>query len=156
MAREGNWENFDWQNFQREQREFRKKYEEKFDEVLTDDQKKKYSAYKRNKRRYPDVYKALGDLDITDGEIASAILDVLMEVAKAKRDLERQEERNRRSARSLLRDKDKTDEEHQASLDELRGKRREASAALREAQKSLREIVSYRQELVLLRHGFLK
>ncbi len=99
--------------------------------------------------------KAMAALKIEDSGEADAVRSLVKKVVEAQAEAEALEKESRKAVDQLLAD-NASDESIEAKLGELRTKRKEKADAVRAAQKDLSEIVSYRQELELIRRGILK
>jgi hypothetical protein len=95
-------------------------------------------------------------LKIENAEEAAAIKDLIKKVAEAQVALETWDRESRPKIDETLANKELKDEELEGKLRDLRTQRKEKETAVKEAQKALSEVVSYRQELELLKQGILR
>jgi hypothetical protein len=95
-------------------------------------------------------------LRIEQAEEAAAVRGLVKAVVEAQYALEDAEREARTKIDEMARKTDLTEDEIKVKVDELRGVRREKDKTVRDAQKSLSEVVTYRQELELIRAGILR
>ncbi len=109
-------------------------------------------------RKSPEerVKDAMAALKIEDEKEAEVVKGLVKEVVDAQKVLEDHDRDQKKSVDEMAKNKELTDGDIEAKLMELRTKRKERNGAVTEAQKKLSEIVSYRQELELIKRGVLK
>ena len=95
-------------------------------------------------------------LKIEEAEDAAAVRADVKKVVEAQYALEDYERESRTKLDELAKQGDAGEDAIKAKLEELRTGRKEREKALREAQKALAEIVSFKQELELIRNGILR
>jgi Spy/CpxP family protein refolding chaperone len=93
---------------------------------------------------------------IENADEAAAVREAAKKVIEAQQALGDFDRESRGKVSELARKTDATEEEIKAAVEELRAGRRDKDKAVRDAQKSLSEIVTYKQELELIRHGLLR
>jgi len=98
---------------------------------------------------------AMGALKIEDEKEADAIKGLLKTVVEAQAALESFEKEAKKTVDGLLAD-NASDEAIEKKLGDVRTQRKEKTDAVRAAQKELSGVVSYRQELELIKRGILK
>jgi hypothetical protein len=171
---------FQGMNWREEMDNFRKSMEEtgsKVKEHLTEEQKTKFDALVKQRgggaggnngggntpsqdRRGLSVdervKRAMDALKIENGDEATAIKDLIKKVAEAQVALESWDRDSRPKIDETLGNKDLKDEDLETKLKDLRTQRKEKEQAIKDAQKALAEVVSYRQELELIKQNILR
>lgn len=170
---------FNWQDETQKFQERVKEMGEKVKAHLTDEQKAAYDKFSESRFTIPNmgnrgvpggreggrpnrppveerVRRVMESLKMDNAEEAAAVRELVTKVVTALNELEDVERATRTSIDELGRKADASEEEIKAKIDELRGQRREKDKGVRDAQKSLSEVVTYRQELELIRAGVLK
>lgn len=102
------------------------------------------------------VKRAMEALHVESSDEATVIQAEVKKAVEAAYALEDYERDLRSKIEEAAQRSDLTDDEAKAKIEELRAGRRERERALRDAQRALSEIVSYRQELELIRTGILR
>lgn len=176
--RNGGFQGFNWREEMDNYRKAQEETNNKIKEHLTDEQKTKYDALVQRRQnpfgggnqgggtrteergRGPSVdervKRAMDALKIENAEEAAAIKDLVKKVAEAQVALETWDRESRPKIDETLANKELKDEELEGKLRDLRTQRKEKETAVKDAQKALSEVVSYRQELELLKQGILR
>jgi hypothetical protein len=146
-------------------RKFRDKGVEKLKGILTDEQKEKldklmqergWGGGGREERPVGERVKEVMDaLKVADAGEADAVKAAVTKVIEAQRKAQTVQRESRQQIEELARNTELSDEGIESRLGQIRDARKKAQADVREAQKALREIVSYRQEVTLMRMGIL-
>jgi hypothetical protein len=168
-------------NWREEMDNYRKGQEEihnKVKEHLTEEQKTKYDAANQRRmnpfgggnpgggrtpteeRRGPSVdervKRAMDALKIENADEAAAIKELIKKVAEAQVALETWDRESRPKIDEVLGNKELKEEDLEGKLKEFRGQRKEKETGVKDAQKALAEVVSYRQELELIKQNILR
>jgi len=144
-------------------------------ELLTDEQKPKFDEIVKNAQQGGDnprfgppgggrgrpsvddrVRGVMERLKIESAEEAAAVRDLVKKVVEAQHAMEDYERDSRRKIDELARKTDAGEEEIKTSIEDLRTGRKEKDKGVKDAQKPLAEIVTYKQELELIRQGILR
>jgi len=169
-------------NWREEMDNYRKGQEEinaKIKEHLTEEQKTKFDAAVQRRmnpfggggnapggrtpteeRRGPSVdervKRAMDALKIENADEAAAIKELIKKVAEAQVALETWDRESRPKIDEVLGNKELKEEDLEGKLKEFRGQRKEKETGVKDAQKALAEVVSYRQELELIKQNILR
>jgi len=175
---------FNWQDETKKFQDRVKEMGEKVKEHLSDEQKEKYdklsqSRYTvggfggfgggggggnpRREERGPQrpsvddrVRRVMEAFKMENAEEAAVVRDLVKRVVEAQYALEDYEKTAKTSLDELSKKAEATEDEIKTKIDELRGGRKEKDKAVKDAQKALAEIVTYRQELELIKAGILR
>lgn len=168
--REGGFEGFDFRAEMEKVREEGEKLREEVKKHLTEEQQKKVdelfaggsrgSSFRRSsgssegRGNYTDrVMEGLAIKEKAEADAIRSLVDKIGEARNALRDAQRDE---RNKVREMAEKEGLSDEDAAKFLEEMRAKRTELEKAVREARNELREVISYRQELYLVRMGILE
>jgi hypothetical protein len=102
------------------------------------------------------VKSAMDALKIEDPKEAEVVRDLVRKVVDAQKALEDHEREAQKAVDSMLKDSALSDEALETKIAGLRAERREKEGAVRKAQSELAEVVTYRQELELLKRKILR
>ncbi len=102
------------------------------------------------------VRRAMEALKIESAEDAAAVRDLVKKIVEAQYALEDYERESRTKVDELSKKTDAGEEEIRNKLDELRGGRKEKDKGVKDAQKALYEVVTYKQDLELVKQGILR
>ncbi len=102
------------------------------------------------------VKRVMEALKIETAEDAATLRELVKKVVEAQYAIEDYEGDMRKGIEDLSKKTDATEDDIKSKIEELRGPRRDKDKALRDAQKSLAEVVTYRQELELIKQGILR
>ncbi len=102
------------------------------------------------------VKRVMEALKIETAEDAAAVRELVKKCVEAQYALEDYEGESHKQIEDFSKKTEATEDEIKGKIDELRGGRRERDKTLKDCQKSLAEIVTYRQELELIKQGILR
>jgi chromosome segregation ATPase len=102
------------------------------------------------------VKRVMESLKVETAEDAAAIRDLVKKCVEAQYALEDYDQEARKQVEDLSKKTDASEDDLKTRIDEIRGGRREKDKTLKDCQKSLAEVVTYRQELELIKSGILR
>jgi ABC-type nitrate/sulfonate/bicarbonate transport system substrate-binding protein len=99
---------------------------------------------------------AMDALKIEDEKEAEVVRGLVKKVVEAQKAMEGHERDSRKAVDEMAKDGSLSEEQLQEKLGALRAKRKELDGAVKDAQKELSEVVTYRQELELIKRKILR